>query len=96
MQAYSLDLRQRIVAALDAGKRPSEVAAQFSVGVSTVKRYRQQRRDTGRLDPRFSPGRTPTIRQMVRENHVLPSDLIAPLFSCEGQGVEVPISSLPG
>ena len=67
MQAYSLDLRQRIVAALDAGKRPSEVAAQFSVGVSTVKRYRQQRRDTGRLDPRFSPGRTPTIRPDQRD-----------------------------
>jgi transposase len=67
MRAYSLDLRQRIVAALDAGKRPSEVAAQFSVGVSTVKRYRQQRRDTGMLDPRFSPGRTPTIRPEQRE-----------------------------
>ncbi|BCM92327.1 delta-aminolevulinic acid dehydratase [Abditibacteriota bacterium] len=40
--------------------------------------------------------RTPTLRQMVRENHVLPSDLIAPLFVCEGEGIEVPISSLPG
>ena len=40
--------------------------------------------------------RTPVLRQMVRENHVLPSDLIAPLFVCEGEGVEVPISSLPG
>ncbi len=67
MQAYSLDLRLRIVAALDAGKKPSEVAAQFAVGVSTVKRYRQQRRETGRLDPRPSPGRTPTIRPDQRE-----------------------------
>lgn len=67
MRAYSLDLRQRIVAALDAGKRPSEVAERFSVGVSTVKRYRQQRRETGQLDPRFSPGRTPSIRPAQRE-----------------------------
>jgi transposase len=67
MHAYSLDLRQRIVAALDAGKRPSEVAVLFSVGVSTVKRYRQQRRETGALDPRSSPGRTPTIRPEQRE-----------------------------
>ena len=67
MRAYSLDLRQRIVAALDAGKRPSEVAVLFGVGVSTVKRYRQQRRETGQLDPRHSPGRTPTIRPEQRE-----------------------------
>lgn len=67
MQAYSLDLRLRIVAALDAGTKPSEVADQFTVGVSTVKRYRQQRRDTGSLDPRRSPGRTPTIRPEQRE-----------------------------
>ena len=67
MHAYSLDLRLRIVAALDAGKKPSEVAERFSVGVSTVKRYRQQRRETGRLDPRPSPGRTPTIRPEQRE-----------------------------
>ncbi len=33
---------------------------------------------------------------MVRENHVLPSDLIAPLFVCEGEAVQTPIASLPG
>src|SRR5947209_13148851 len=46
MHAYSLDLRLRIVAAVDAGKTPSEVATQFAFGVATVKRYRQQRRET--------------------------------------------------
>jgi len=40
--------------------------------------------------------RTPTLRAMVRENSVSPSDLIAPLFVCEGEGVQTPISSLPG
>lgn len=40
--------------------------------------------------------RTPVLRQMVRENAVSPSDLIAPLFVCEGQDVQTPISSLPG
>jgi transposase len=67
MHAYSFDLRQRIVAALDAGSKPSEVATRFGVGVSTVKRYRQQRRETGTLDSRPSPGRTPTIRPEMRE-----------------------------
>ena len=40
--------------------------------------------------------RTPVLRQMVRENSVSPSDLIAPLFVCEGEEVQTPISSLPG
>jgi len=40
--------------------------------------------------------RTPVLRQMVRENSVSPSDLIAPLFVCEGDAVQTPISSLPG
>ena len=40
--------------------------------------------------------RTPALRQMVRENHVLPSDLIAPLFVCEDEAVQTPIASLPG
>jgi porphobilinogen synthase len=33
---------------------------------------------------------------MVRENHLTPSDLIWPLFITEGEGVEEPITSLPG
>jgi porphobilinogen synthase len=37
-----------------------------------------------------------TIRAMVRENHVLPSDLIAPLFVQLGENVREPIGSLPG
>ena len=40
--------------------------------------------------------RTPELRQMVRENHVSPSDLIAPLFVCEGENIQMPIASLPG
>jgi len=33
---------------------------------------------------------------MVRENHLLPSDLIAPLFLVEGSGIKSPIPSMPG
>ncbi|MCB2047692.1 MAG: porphobilinogen synthase [Novosphingobium sp.] len=35
-------------------------------------------------------------RALHRENHLLPSDLIWPLFVTEGQGVEEPIPTLPG
>lgn len=39
---------------------------------------------------------TPTIRNLVRENHVHASDLIAPLFVDEAQTGRAPISSMPG
>ncbi len=36
------------------------------------------------------------IRSMVRENHVTPADLIAPLFVREGKGERTAIASMPG
>ena len=61
MKAYSLDLRRKIVQALDRGQRPSRVAAAFGVGVRSVTRHRQQWRATGDLAPRPIPGGTPSI-----------------------------------
>ena len=39
---------------------------------------------------------SPTLRALVRETHLAPADLIAPLFIELGQDVRKPISSLPG
>ncbi len=39
---------------------------------------------------------TPWMRAMLAEHRLHPSDLIWPLFICEGQGCEEPIASLPG
>lgn len=61
MKAYSIDLRKRIVQAVDDGMRISEAARVFRVGRSTVKRYLNQQRDRGDLAPKIIPGRTPTI-----------------------------------
>ncbi len=36
------------------------------------------------------------LRRMVRETHVLPQDLIYPLFIVTGSGVEEPLVSMPG
>lgn len=36
------------------------------------------------------------IRSMVRENHLSPDHLIAPLFVVEGKGQRIPIQSMPG
>ena len=37
-----------------------------------------------------------SMRALVRENHLEPSQFILPLFVCPGEGVRKPISSMPG
>ncbi len=56
MRAYSSDLRERIVRAVDQGRSQREAARLFSVGVSSVKRYLQRRAQTGSLAQRPIPG----------------------------------------
>ena len=51
MRAYSMDLRERVVAAVDAGMRPAQAAARFEVSVRSVERYLARRRTTGSLAP---------------------------------------------
>src|ERR1700735_292420 len=40
--------------------------------------------------------RTEAIRSLVRETHLRPGALIAPIFICPGEGVRHEISSMPG
>ena len=51
MRAYSMDLRERVVAAVDAGMSPAQAAAGFEVSVRSVERYLARRRPTGSLAP---------------------------------------------
>ena len=39
MKAYSQDLRQRVLRAIDQGKSQAEVAATFAISTATIKRY---------------------------------------------------------
>lgn len=51
MRAYSLDLRERVVAAYEKGEETiSEVAARFSVGATFLKKMLRQKRATGSLE----------------------------------------------
>jgi transposase len=53
MRAYSLDLRQKVVAAVERGDSTiEEVAAAFGVGPTFVKKMLRQHRETGDLSPR--------------------------------------------
>jgi transposase len=57
MKAYSEDLRQRVLAALDGGMSRAEAARTFQVSGSSIDRWRAQRCALGHLRPKRSPGR---------------------------------------
>ena len=53
-----MDLRERVVAAVDAGLTQSQAAARFGVALRTVERYLARRRATGSLaatEQRYGP-----------------------------------------
>ena len=72
MKAYSMDLRERVVAACDAGDDTrEEIAARFSVSVAWVRRLLQAAaRD--RLDRAQAPRRRPTARLRRRRRRAAP------------------------
>ena len=61
MKAYSLDLRERVIAAAAAGVPWREIVAVFGISRATLNRYRQRLRATGDLAPGRSPGRPRAI-----------------------------------
>ena len=67
MRAYSMDLRERIVAAVDAGASQSQAAERFGVSLRTVERYMARRRVTGSLAATEQRhGREPTVRRRLQ------------------------------
>jgi transposase len=61
MNAYSKDLRLRVLAAVDRGMPRKEVVRTFGVSIATIGRYLRRRREGADLAPKPSTGRTPTI-----------------------------------
>ena len=66
MDAYSLDLRKKLVDAKQRGMPTSEVARTFGVGASTVKRYAAAAREGRPLAPKKRPGSKPKINEGAR------------------------------
>jgi transposase len=56
MKAYSEDLRERVIRAVEAGRPRDEVAARFEVSVPTIERWVRLKRETGGLARRPVPG----------------------------------------
>jgi transposase len=61
MKAYSEDLRERVLAALDGGMSRAQAASTFQVSLSSIKRWRSQQAALGHLQPKRPPGRPRAI-----------------------------------
>ena len=73
MKAYSQDLREKVLRAVDQDYPRGEIVKVFGVSLATIKRYVKQRRETGTLSPKVIPGRPP------KKLGQLQADLVAQL-----------------
>ena len=73
MNAYSEDLREKIIQALRRGMGKSEAARTFSVSLSSVKRYAKLAEEGRPLAPKKRPGSKPKLDE--RSSKLLEEDL---------------------
>ena len=66
MDPYSLDLRKKIVEAVERGMPKIEAARSFGVGISSVKRYAAAARQGRSLAPKKRPGSKPKLDEGAR------------------------------
>jgi transposase len=67
MNAYSKDLRLKVLAAIDRGIPRNEVAQLFGVSLSTIKRWLKRRRLTGEVNIYKIPGRPSVKGKALRQ-----------------------------
>ena len=70
-QPLSLDLRVRLLAAIDAGMSCRAAAARFGVAPSTAIRWQDQRRTTGSIAPKPQGGDMRSRRVEARREDIL-------------------------
>ncbi len=85
--AYSVDLRERVVAAFDrTGMSDEEAAELFKIGEATVRRWKRLRREKGSLEPkkfgggnppRVAPDQYPVVRTIIEEKPDLTDQEVA-------------------
>ena len=71
MRAYSMDLRERVLAALDRGTPRKEIARTLGVSEPTIRRYLRLRRETGSVAPKPPPKRPFSIGQSLEQRRAL-------------------------
>ncbi len=73
MRAYSQDVREKVLRAVDEGYPRGEIVKLLGVSLATIKRYLKQRRETGTVAPKAISGRPP------KKLGKLQADLVAQL-----------------
>ena len=71
MRAYSMDLRERVLAAVDRGTPRKEIVRTLGVSEPTIRRYLRLRRETGSVAPKPLPKRPFSIGQNVEHRGAL-------------------------
>ncbi len=66
-----MDLRERVLAAVDRGTPRKEIVRTLGVSEPTVRRYLRRRRETGSVAPKPPPKRTFSIGQSVEQRRAL-------------------------
>jgi transposase len=67
MNAYSKDLRVKVLSAIDRGIPRREVANLFGVSLSTIKRWLKRRHQTGEVNIHKIPGRPSVKGKALRQ-----------------------------
>jgi transposase len=68
MKAYSVDLRERVLAACNEGATEKETAERFALSLTSVQRYKRHLRERGCLQPLPIPGRPKIIKKEQEED----------------------------
>src|ERR687894_3223831 len=71
MKTYSLDLRERALAALDRGMPRKEAVGVFRVSFARIKRWLKRREETGSAAPKRRPGMRRRVGATVEERRAL-------------------------
>jgi transposase len=71
MKTYSLDLRERALAAVDRGMPRKEAVGVFGVSLATLKRWLKRREQTGSAAPKRKPGMRRRVGATLEERRAL-------------------------
>ena len=77
MSAYSMDLRQRVLAAVDRGTLREQIVRLLGVSHPTIRRYLRLRRETGSAAPKPTPERSPRVGGTAEQRRALRAQLDA-------------------
>jgi transposase len=77
MRPYSIDLRERVLRAIDAGTPRPEIVRTLGISLATIGRYIRMRRERGFVHPKPYPKRASRLEGTVEQRRALWAQLQA-------------------